>query len=76
MKTQHFSTKAVGIMFLMALLYSQQTLASVQNSFAAESHSDNVAIVMCVLLFIIGFSVLIALKMHDDKKHPTKKGAH
>ena len=76
METQHFSTKVIGIMFLMALLYSQQTLAAVQNNFAAESHSDNVAIVMCVILFIIGFSVLIALKMHDDKKHTNKKGAH
>ena len=74
MKTQHFS-KTIGIMLLMVLFYSQQALAIAQNSFAAESHSDNVAIVMCVLLFIIGFSVLIALKMHDDKKHPNK-GAH
>ncbi|HTA61478.1 MAG TPA: hypothetical protein VK835_03440 [Bacteroidia bacterium] len=70
MKTQHFSTKMLGVMFLMALFYSQQTLAAVQDNFTAESHSDNVAIVICVLLFIIGFSVLIALKINDDKKHP------
>ncbi|HXU26531.1 MAG TPA: hypothetical protein VN698_04805 [Bacteroidia bacterium] len=75
MKTQHFSTKMIGLILLIALFHSQQTLAAVQNNFAAESHSDNVAIVMCVLLFIIGFSVLIALKMHDDKKHHNK-GAH
>ena len=76
MKTQHFSTKTIGVLFLMTLLYSQQTLAATQNSFTAESHSDNVAIVICVLLFIVGFSVLIALKIHDDKKHPNNKGVH
>ena len=72
MKTQHFSTKAIVIMLVMALFYSQQTLAAVQNSYAAEAHSDNIAIIVCVLLFIIGFSVLIALKINDDKKHANK----
>ena len=71
MKTQNFSKKTVSAILLASLLYSQQTFANVQNELAAEEHSDNVAIALCVILFIIGFSVLIALKMHDDKKNQT-----
>jgi hypothetical protein len=76
MKTQHFSTKAISIMFLMTLFYSEHAMANVQNTLATEEHSDNVAIVLCVLLFIIGFAVLIALKINDDKKHPKQNQSH
>ena len=69
MKTQHFSTKTVGLILLTALLYSQSALANVQNELEVKEHSDNVGITISVILFIIGFSVLIALKVHDDKKH-------
>jgi hypothetical protein len=70
MKTQHPSSKTISIMLFMALFYSQYASAAVQNKLATEEHSDNVTIVLCVLLFIIGFAVLIALKINDDKKHP------
>ena len=71
MKTQHFSQKTVSAIFLALFLYSQSSFANVQNELAAQEHSDNVAIALCVILFIVGFSVLIALKMHDDKKNQT-----
>lgn len=70
MKTQHFPTKTVSVIFLTALLYSQSALANVQTELEAKEHSDNIGIAISVILFVIGFSVLIALKVHDDKKHP------
>jgi heme/copper-type cytochrome/quinol oxidase subunit 2 len=69
MKTQHFSTKTIGILFLMGLFYSQNALANAQNALANNEHSNNVTIALSAILFIIGFSVLITLKMHDDKKN-------
>ncbi|HKC67245.1 MAG TPA: hypothetical protein VKG26_03390 [Bacteroidia bacterium] len=72
MKTQHFFPKTVSAIIAALLLYSQHSFANVQNELAAEQHSDNIAIALCVILFIIGFSVLIALKIHDDKKNQAR----
>jgi len=76
MKTQHPLTKTISMVLLVLALSGQHALAAVQNNLTAETHSDNIAITLCVILFIIGFAVLIALKINDDKKHPQQNQSH
>ena len=70
MKTQILTEKATGAT-LLALIVSGSAFAQTQNSIVAnEEQSNNVTFALCVLLFIVGFAVLIYLKIRDDKKNP------
>jgi len=69
MKTQISSKKAIGAT-LLALLISGGAFAQSQSSMANDETSNNMTFVLCVLLFIVGFAILIMLKIRDDRKNP------
>jgi len=74
MKTQILTKKATGAT-LLALIVSGSTLAQTQISMdaAKDETSNSMTLALCVLLFIVGFAVLIVLKIRDDKKNPKQK---
>ncbi|MEO8759414.1 MAG: hypothetical protein ABI388_00650 [Bacteroidia bacterium] len=76
MKTEISSKKATSAT-LLALIVSGSAFAQTQNSITAnDDSSNNLTFALCILLFIVGFAVLIVLKMRDDKKHPKQNGQH
>ena len=68
MKTQTPSKKAIGAT-LIALAVSGSAIAQNGVSAASDEASNHLTLALSVLLFIVGFAVLIVLKIRDDKKH-------
>jgi heme/copper-type cytochrome/quinol oxidase subunit 2 len=74
MKTQTISKKAIGGALIVLIVSGNYAFAQTQSSMVAnDEFSDNLTYALCVLLFVIGFAVLIVLKIRDDKKNPKQK---
>ena len=69
MKAHTTSKKAISATSIALLFLSQQLFAQKQG---VESEYDNMSynttFMLCILFFIVGFTILIILKLRDDKK--------
>ena len=69
MKTQTITKKTMSIVLLVVLFSANGAFAQKQ-SIEAENNNpvNNVLLLAAVFLFIVGFTVLFALKLRDDNK--------
>ncbi len=81
MKTTNLSKKTISTMLFILVVSTQHAFAQTQNlEIENDGLSHNITFLLSVLLFIVGFTALIALKMRDDSKkekqqpinHPAK----
>jgi NADPH:quinone reductase-like Zn-dependent oxidoreductase len=73
-KTQTITKQTISVMLVVMLFSTNSAFAQKQN-IEAENNGPmhNLLFMGAALLFIVGFTVLYALKMRDDNKHHPKQ---
>jgi 4-hydroxybenzoate polyprenyltransferase len=72
-KTQPIAKKTISIV-LVVLFSANSAFAQKQNIEAEDNNPmHNLLFLVSALLFIVGFTVLYALKLRDDNKHHAKQ---
>jgi hypothetical protein len=70
MKTETFSKIIVRMLLLMVFFSSQSIFCQQQNTTNEKYDTDpNTTLIVCVLFFAVSFTILLILKIREDRKH-------
>ena len=78
MKTHNPSKKAMYIVFVALLAHVNNTFAQSHILIEADrdKQNDNSTLILSFILFVVGFAILITLKLREDKKPHREISAH